>query len=72
MEKNTQQPAAFPAKEWFKSTRSGTSGCIEVNIALGSEIGIRDSKDLHGPELRVNRPDFQEFVRFVVAEATES
>ncbi|MFI0406306.1 DUF397 domain-containing protein [Actinomadura sp. 3N508] len=39
---------------WRKSTRSGSSGsqsdCVEV-AGLQRNIGVRDSKDPHGPKL---------------------
>jgi len=35
---------------WQKSTRSATNGCVEVAF-LGGHVGVRDSKDRHGPVL---------------------
>ncbi|MDG4833926.1 DUF397 domain-containing protein [Solwaraspora sp. WMMD1047] len=43
----TQQ---FPAAAWRKSSRSNNSNnCVEV--AVGGEVGVRDSKDPGGPVL---------------------
>jgi hypothetical protein len=38
--------------EWRKSSRSNSSGdeCVEV-AGLGENIGVRDSKNPHGPTL---------------------
>ena len=37
---------------WFKSSRSsGTRECVEVAFLDGSMVGVRDSKNLHGPVL---------------------
>ncbi|MFV2086581.1 DUF397 domain-containing protein [Micromonospora sp. LOL_021] len=38
---------------WRKSSRSSASGsnCIEVATLAGGSIGVRDSKDPHGPTL---------------------
>ncbi|GLZ07770.1 hypothetical protein Acsp03_52360 [Actinomadura sp. NBRC 104412] len=42
---------------WRKSSYSGTTGgsdCVEL-ARLGEAVGIRDSKDPHGPKLVVSR-----------------
>jgi hypothetical protein len=41
---------------WRKSSRSGNSGgqCVEVAGNLPGVVGIRDSKDPHGPRLAVS------------------
>ncbi|GLZ07769.1 hypothetical protein Acsp03_52350 [Actinomadura sp. NBRC 104412] len=42
---------------WRKSSYSGTQGgsdCVEL-ARLGEAVGIRDSKDPHGPNLVVSR-----------------
>ncbi|MFY1654630.1 DUF397 domain-containing protein [Solwaraspora sp. WMMB762] len=38
---------------WRKSSRSSASGsdCVEVATLAGGTIGVRDSKDPHGPAL---------------------
>ncbi|MEW2355486.1 DUF397 domain-containing protein [Spirillospora sp. NPDC029432] len=48
---------------WRKATRSsqGTSEqCVEV-AQLADGIGVRDSKDPHGPRLLLSREAFKEF-----------
>jgi hypothetical protein len=37
---------------WYKSTRSGTSGCVEV-ATINQEVLLRDSKDPQGHWLRL-------------------
>ncbi|WFE30294.1 DUF397 domain-containing protein [Solwaraspora sp. WMMD791] len=39
--------------DWRKSSRSSASGsnCVEVATLAGGTIGVRDSKDPHGPAL---------------------
>ena len=50
---------------WRKSSRSGSSGnessCVEVANLLGS-IGVRDSKDPHGPRLALPTERFRELL----------
>jgi len=43
----------LPHAQWHKSSRSGDNGgsCVEVATLAGSTIGVRDSKDPHGPAL---------------------
>ncbi|WJK42859.1 DUF397 domain-containing protein [Solwaraspora sp. WMMA2056] len=43
----------LPNAWWRKSSRSGDNGgsCVEVTTLAGSTIGVRDSKDPHGPAL---------------------
>jgi hypothetical protein len=40
----------FSNAVWHKSTRSANSGCVEV-ATLEHLVGVRDSKDRHGPVL---------------------
>ena len=51
--------------EWRKSSRSGTgttSGdCVEI-ADLGSVVGVRDSKDPHGPKLALTGAGFASLV----------
>ncbi|GAA4230805.1 DUF397 domain-containing protein [Actinomadura meridiana] len=49
--------------EWRKSSRSGTSGgdCVEV-ASLAGDIGMRDSKDPHGPKLTLPCTSFHKLV----------
>jgi Domain of unknown function (DUF397) len=50
------------AVTWTKSTYSGANGgCVEW-ATLGSEIGVRDSKDKTGPILTFSRTAWQTFV----------
>lgn len=49
-------------EEWRKSSRSGTTGCVEVAVR-GAEILVRDSKDTSGPKLRFGRASWKEFLR---------
>jgi hypothetical protein len=50
---------------WRKSTYSGTGGsqsdCVEV-AALARNIGVRDSKDPHGPKLGLPTTSFRDLV----------
>jgi hypothetical protein len=53
---------------WRKSTRSSNGGadCVEVaerngSIAIDGHVHIRDSKDPHGPSLRVTTTAWQAF-----------
>ncbi|WHM38898.1 DUF397 domain-containing protein [Streptomyces sp. BPTC-684] len=50
---------------WRKSTYSGDQGgeCVEVAALLPSTIAVRDSKNPHGPAIRVNPAAFSDFVR---------
>ncbi|MFB4308032.1 DUF397 domain-containing protein [Actinomadura sp. GTD37] len=49
--------------QWRKSSHSGGNGgeCVEVADNAGA-IGIRDSKDPHGPKLLVGRNEFAALV----------
>lgn len=49
---------------WYKSTRSPAADhCVEVAIVPDADgVGIRDSKDPEGGELRVTRAAFAAFV----------
>ncbi len=47
---------------WQKSTRSGGEGnCVEV-AGFVDAVGVRDSKDRQGPELRVAPASWTRFV----------
>ncbi|GAA3752163.1 hypothetical protein GCM10022225_40670 [Plantactinospora mayteni] len=54
---------------WRKSTRSnGHSGnCVEVADNLPEVVGVRDSKDPHGPALTFAPQAWRLFVRGVAA-----
>jgi hypothetical protein len=53
--------------QWRKSSRSGNSGgqCVEVADNLPSIVGIRDSKDPHGPRLAVSMAAWAAFAAAV-------
>lgn len=51
---------------WRKSTKSGGNGgnCVEVAANLPGVVGVRDSKDPHGPTLAFGPAAWQAFVGF--------
>ncbi|MFA1539747.1 DUF397 domain-containing protein [Actinomadura monticuli] len=53
---------------WRKAKRSNTSGgdCVEVARRPGN-IGVRDSKDPHGPMFALSQATFRKLVRDVKA-----
>jgi hypothetical protein len=56
---------------WFKSTRSaGNGACVEVAFADGL-VGVRDSKDPHGPVLAFTGNSWTRFVQLVSDGRTE-
>ncbi|MDJ0344222.1 DUF397 domain-containing protein [Streptomyces sp. H10-C2] len=53
---------------WFKSTASSANGeCIEIALAPGGVVGVRDSKDTGGPALAFTAGDFASFIAAVKA-----
>lgn len=49
--------------EWRKSSRSqNTTDCVELRSSLDA---VRDSKDPHGPVLRVGRTSIETFIECV-------
>ena len=51
---------------WKKSTRSGSNGCVEVNLAL-PQVGVRDSKDPASPVISFAPESWRAFVEHVRA-----
>ena len=57
-----------PPRGWRKSTHSGPDGnCVEVNTDDPNTVGIRDSKNPGGPELRVSPAAHDDFIVAVKA-----
>lgn len=56
----------MPSPRWRKSSHSDHSGgnCIEV-ADLDPRIGVRDSKNPHGPKLIINRHDFRRLTKAI-------
>lgn len=54
---------------WRKSSYSNGQGgaCVEVAVNLPGFVGVRDSKDRHGPVLMVGRDEWQRFVKAIRA-----
>jgi Domain of unknown function (DUF397) len=52
------------SSEWKKSSRSGTTGCVEVRIA-NSGIEVRDSKNPGGGHLKFTTAEWDAFVEGV-------
>jgi Domain of unknown function (DUF397) len=53
--------ANSPTAQWYKSTFSSTSGCVEVAF-LGGHIAVRDSKDRDGPVLTFTANEWRAFL----------
>ncbi|MET9290787.1 DUF397 domain-containing protein [Streptomyces sp. NPDC003077] len=55
-----------PESTWYKSSYSGGTGnsCVEI-ARLTDGVGVRDSKDVGGPALRVRASAWTAFVDFV-------
>jgi hypothetical protein len=48
---------------WVKSSYSANSGdCVEVARNMPGTVAVRDSKDPHGPVLRVTASDWRRLV----------
>ncbi|MGO9219824.1 MAG: DUF397 domain-containing protein [Streptosporangiaceae bacterium] len=48
---------------WRKSSYSGSNGgaCVDVADNLPGIVAVRDSKDLHGPNLTFSRDEWRTF-----------
>lgn len=58
--------ADLAGARWHKSSRSGGTGdCVEVAGNLPGVVGVRDSKDAHGPALTFDPPAWTTFVTAV-------
>ncbi|MGV9211801.1 DUF397 domain-containing protein [Micromonospora sp. RB23] len=53
---------------WRTSTRSDNGGatCVEVATNLSHLVGVRDSKDRHGPVLAFTPSAWTAFIEFTV------
>lgn len=47
---------------WVKSSRSTNGNCVEVARLSGGHVGVRDSKNQHGPVLVFTSADWQTFI----------
>ena len=48
---------------WRKSGHSFSNGnCVEVAVLPGGKVGLRDSQDPDGPDLRFTRKQFGAFI----------
>jgi hypothetical protein len=52
--------------QWRRSTRCGSSACVEVAMERGSVL-VRDSKDPHGPVLTFTPAEWAAFTEGVTA-----
>jgi Domain of unknown function (DUF397) len=50
-----------PDGRWFKSSFSGSSGCVEVRM-VGAEVHVRDSKNPSGSVLIFTRAEWCAFL----------
>jgi hypothetical protein len=51
------------ASPWTKSSLSHANGnCVEVADLPGGQVGMRDSKDVTGPVLRIQPEEWQAFL----------
>jgi Domain of unknown function (DUF397) len=50
---------------WRKITRSGSNGCVEVEVRDG-HVAVRNSKHRHGPELTFTLAEWEAFLREVI------
>ncbi len=55
------------AHQWRKSTRCGTTACVEVASSPDGTFRVRDSKNPDGPVLTFDRDEWTAFVAGVNA-----
>jgi hypothetical protein len=55
--------STLPIGNWRKSNHSWETNCVEVGTAADGTIGVRDSKDPDGAQLRFTRPEIQAFIQ---------
>ena len=48
--------------QWRKSTYSSDGACVEVAALGPDQVGVRDSKDPHGPTLWFTPAEWQAFL----------
>lgn len=51
----------LPITNWRKSNNSLESNCVEVGFAADGTVGVRDSKDPHGAQLRFTAAEWDAF-----------
>jgi len=57
---------ALAGAKWRKSSRSANNNqCVEVATNLDAVVGVRDSKDPHGPAFTLSHAAFAAFINDV-------
>lgn len=54
---------------WRKSSKSANGNCVEAARLQGGLVGVRDSKDPHGPRLELTRGEWAAFLAGIKAGA---
>ncbi|MFI0942806.1 DUF397 domain-containing protein [Streptomyces sp. NPDC021020] len=69
MDTHTPAPELAPEDAWYKSSYSGGTGnsCVEIAdvVATRGVVGVRDSKNPHGPALKFSPAAWSAFVGLV-------
>ena len=52
---------------WYRSSYSGNEGGACVEVAVGTTVHVRDSKDVRRPHFSVNPDGWAAFVDFAAA-----
>ncbi|MFI9847924.1 DUF397 domain-containing protein [Nonomuraea sp. NPDC051941] len=64
--------SAPPQLRWFKSTFSSYNGnCVEVATLASGNIGVRDSKDPHGPVLEFSAEEWAQLLSAIKSSGTK-